>query len=385
MENAASKIDTTAPRVLVVTKPLVPPWRDGTKVLVRELVETAGHTRFVIPIPKGTPPPWNHVETWTPFGRTNGTGLKGKALLFGNLLRKPATDIIHFFFAPNPASSLAGRLAVTNSSQPTVQTVCSVPKSLKGLKWLTFSDHLVVLSQFTRKLFERAGIPSERITVIHPGIRPMDRAPAPRLAEIRRRFGLDSGPSILFAGDYDFSDAARIMLEAAVILARKRSDLRVIFTVRLKTEASMHMEQRLKAKVAREGLTGRISFYNEVDDFHGLLEAVDLSLLPAETTYAKTDFPYVLLESMALGTPVIVADDGPLPELVAKGGGLTVPTGDPQALALTADDLLSDRKRLERLGSEARSVVARHFSAETMVARYEALYKSLADTQRGRR
>ncbi len=378
MNQSRNSRNNTAPRVLVVTKPLVPPWRDGTKVLVRDLVGAARHTRFVVPVPKGHAAPWDHVETWAPFGATNGTGLRSRVELFAHLLRSPEADLVHFFFSPNPASSAVGRLVTTYRKRPTIQTVCSIPKTTKGLRWLVFSDHLVVLSRFSRSIFENAGIEPNRITVIHPGIHAVEPTSQSRLVEVRRKFRIDNNPTLLFAGDYDFSQAARTTLEAAISLARTHRDLRVLFTVRLKTEASAHMEQRLKARVAREGLAGRFSFYNEVEDFLDLLEAVDICLLPAETTYAKTDFPYVLLESMARVTPVIVGDAGPLRELVAHGGGVAVPPQDPQALAMAIEDLLSHRDRLTALGLEARQAVEEHFSAEQMVRQYEELYARLA-------
>lgn len=57
--------------------------------------------------------------------------------------------------------------------------------------------------------------------------------------------------------------------------------------------------------------------------------SADLFVFPSATD----TFGNVLLEAMASGVPVIGADVGPTRELLAPGGGITVPAGSAQALA----------------------------------------------------
>ncbi len=81
-------------------------------------------------------------------------------------------------------------------------------------------------------------------------------------------------------------------------------------------------------------------------------------------------------EAMTLGTPVIVRDLGPLPELVDGGGGL-VAAGPPEltgAMQLLADD----PAEAVRLGHEARGVAAERFSETTFLVRYFGLVASAA-------
>ena len=61
-----------------------------------------------------------------------------------------------------------------------------------------------------------------------------------------------------------------------------------------------------------------------------LFRAADASLLPS----AWENFPHTVVESLAVGCPVIATAVGGVPEVVRDGeNGLLVPSGDPVALA----------------------------------------------------
>ena len=72
-----------------------------------------------------------------------------------------------------------------------------------------------------------------------------------------------------------------------------------------------------------------------------LYASADLFIFPSATD----TFGNVLLEAMASGLPVIGADVGPTRELLAAGGGITVPRGDPHALAVAIAGLAADPAR----------------------------------------
>jgi glycosyltransferase involved in cell wall biosynthesis len=52
---------------------------------------------------------------------------------------------------------------------------------------------------------------------------------------------------------------------------------------------------------------------------------------------------------MASGLPVIAADVGPTRELLAGGGGITIPPGDPDALVAAIQSLAADPARRREL------------------------------------
>lgn len=392
----------------MVSKPLVPPWDDGTKTLVRELVAHGRRFSYRVPVPAGSEgrAQWESTRPWPVYPEGSGTKAPRtaeKLRLMAHLLISRRAAVRHFFFAPNPVSSGASRFIRWARSGPVVQTVCSAPKSFAGAAGLLFGDRVVVLSEHTRRGFVDAGIPAERLRLIHPGVSVPEEPSEARKARTRLRYGLGEDMVVLYAGDYDFSQAARTTLDAAVRVCRQRDDVRFLFAGRIKNQRSADLEQRLKAVVALDGLTERVTFHNLMDDFTDVLGAVDLCVLPAESVYAKVDLPLTLLEAMARKTPVVVADAGPLPELLVDaagspageagaadepdrvGPGAKVEPLDPSKLADTLLELTGVPARLKKMGEAARRAAKKHFSAEAMAAAHEDLYEELIEeTESGR-
>lgn len=75
--------------------------------------------------------------------------------------------------------------------------------------------------------------------------------------------------------------------------------------------------------------------------------SADIFVFPSATD----TFGNVLLEAMASGLPVIGADVGPTREILAQGGGLTVPPRDARALATAVERLAADPARRATLAA----------------------------------
>ncbi len=366
------------PDILLVSKPIVPPWNDSGKNLVRDLAAHAGHYQYrVLATPGTTPPGPNAIAEplYSNAGRF-APAVANQLAVVRRLLMGKRAPLTHFFFAPNPLTSTVMRLlkpALMGSA--TVHTVTSRPKSYDGVKWLLFADKVVVLSKHTASMFRNAGV--EDIIVIPPSVPITPRIEPERKSAILSTLNLpEDKPLVLFAGDYSFGTAHHRMLQALPrILAD--TDCHMVFAVRTKTEESRGQEESIKQTVSAAGWDNRVSFHNEIDDMEALAAAVTLNVLPADTLYAKMDFPLVLLESMREEVPVVVSDHGPLPELVEGGGGMVAPLETSGALEERVCELLqSPDKRLE-MGKLARQTVLQRFHPKVMAMAYELLYDEL--------
>ena len=87
-------------------------------------------------------------------------------------------------------------------------------------------------------------------------------------------------------------------------------------------------------------------------------------------------FGSVILDALALGTPVIGTSVGGIPDALARGGGVLVPANDPAALAQAVERLVSDPVYRNRLSAEGRKA-AQSFDLGPMVNRVAALYRSV--------
>ena len=90
----------------------------------------------------------------------------------------------------------------------------------------------------------------------------------------------------------------------------------------------------------------------------------------------KEGLPVSILEGMATGLPVVATTVGEVPRLIRGGEtGLLVPPDEPLLLARAIAELLVDRQYRERLGSAAKTLIEREFSAERMAAGYLRVYE----------
>lgn len=365
--------------VLFVSKPVVPPWNDSSKNLVRDLA--SGLSRYQ-PVVLG-----RRGGADLGFGRTEmlypaeaggfAPALVDNARVLARLLGGRSADLWHFFFAPNPKSSLAGKLARGVRRVPSVHTICSAPLEGVALQSVLFADRNVVLSRHTHRRFLEEGFPAERLRRIPPAITPLDPLEANERDEARHALGLDPDSCLItYPGDLEFGGGAERILEAFGDIAR--SGLQLAMACRVKTPAAREVEAELRARVSSMGLESSVRWIGETPLIHALLGASDVVALPSANLYAKMDYPLVLLEAMSMERPVLVAS-GTAAEELAEGDGALAVEPSREALGEALAELVGSEEVRIRLGRAGRVSVLERYTAATMAAAYEALYDELSD------
>lgn len=147
-------------------------------------------------------------------------------------------------------------------------------------------------------------------------------------------------------------------------------------------EADAEYAAGLRASAATLGVADSVSFAGPSGDVPARIRAADVVLVPAgEVT------PLVLMEAMALGTPVVAARMGSIPAVVADGeSGLLVPPGDAEAMADAIRAIAGDPELATRLIRGGRRTVRERFDERASHARLEAeLMRLAADRTRSPR
>jgi len=337
--------------VLFVSKPVVPPWNDSSKNLVRDIA--------------------GHLERHEPILAKSA----GRMAIFEKLLLGRSPEVWHFFFAPNLRSSSAARLARAVRRVPSVHTVCSLPAEGVATRMLLFADRTVALSRFAYDRFIREGVSESALRLIPPCV-PALAAPSDReRTELRNKHGLPNGvPVWIYPGDVEFGDGAQIALEG--FATANRRDAILLMACRRKTPAADGALSRLHAQAKGWGIDRRVLWPGDTVHIQDLLALSDFVLMVNRTAYAKMDYPMVALEAMCLERPVLVAEGTPSAELAEMGGAFAIePSAD--ALAEAIETLSSDDARRKALGAKAHTLVTSKFSPREVAAAYELLYEEV--------
>jgi glycosyltransferase involved in cell wall biosynthesis len=370
------------PSVLMISKPVAPPWNDSSKNLVKDLALAGSDFSYNVLTPHDEPLQGVGIESEGiyPGGGAHTPALKQNLRVLGRLLRKDRSSLTHFFFAPNAKTSAAARATLFVRPRLTVQTICSTPKSFDKIHRLLFAERLVTLSRHTRDLLVGAGIAPPRIRSIAPGIQMPERPSGEKRQHLRQKFDLPQDHRVvIFPGDYQFSSAAQTVADATPLLVDKPTT--VIFACRIKQEASKVIEKEIDASLRQMGVRSSVKMLNQVDDILDLLGACDICVLPAESLYAKMDIPLVLIEALALGLPIVVANVPPLNEVLVAEVGRAVPPKDPQALAAAIDALTSmHTEAAQQFSAHCIETARTHFDISTVSRQHEALYTEMLET-----
>lgn len=364
--------------VLLVSKPVAPPWNDSSKNLVRDLAthleRHRGHVLSHAGVGDSLGP--SIVETVYPSKPSGfAPGLMQNLPVLKRLVAGPKLDLWHFFFAPNPRTSNISRRVSGWRNMRTLQTVCSEPRADLDPRPLLFADRVIVLSKRTEKRLIEALVPRERVVRISPSVPALELRSAEQRRETRKQFGIPEGvPLITYPGDFEFGTGAELALEAFSRIPQTLG-AHFAFACRVKTERALSVAERLKANVEALGLTSRVSFVGEIRNIYDFLAASDVVTLPATTTYAKMDLPLVLLEAMLLERPVVVTYGTAMEELGEAGA--VVCGADQEALTAELTKLVEDRQAALTLGRQGRTQVLAEFSAQKMAQAYERVYDEL--------
>jgi phosphatidylinositol alpha-1,6-mannosyltransferase len=348
-----------SPRVLFVSKPIAPPFHDGTKCLVRDV---ASELRDFEPVVLTTragrallPP---RVTGRAVYGQSGAfaPALLDNARAALGLLLGPRDDLWHFVFAPNPRTGQVARALRAVRRLPIVQTVASPPRRFEGLSRLLFGDEVVVQSRATEAALvsaaTREGFTLPPVSVLPPPV-PALTQPSPEAIQAARA-QLELSPEdrvVLYPGDLEVSSGAEVTRRLVEPLTAQHPNVVVVFAYRNKTPTAA-----VRAAELRRALSGaRVRITDQVRSMHALLAASEIVIFPVDDLWGKVDQPIVLLEALALGIPCLVLDQGPLRDVV---GAAKVASIESAAWLDETSALLTSRERRAEVVAQGRAAAS---------------------------
>jgi glycosyltransferase involved in cell wall biosynthesis len=155
------------------------------------------------------------------------------------------------------------------------------------------------------------------------------------------------------------------LLEAAALIRQSRPQVRI----RIIGDGPLRSQLEAKARALR--VDDIVEFLGARSDVPAQLRQFDLFALPS----LWEGLPYVLLEAMATGIPVVATDVDGVREVVGdRAEGILVPPRDSRALATAIIDLAADPARRAELGARGAQAVRQRFSLDAMIAQTLDVY-----------
>jgi phosphatidylinositol alpha-1,6-mannosyltransferase len=363
--------------VLFVSKPIAPPWNDGSKNLVRDVARNLVRARPTVLTTEGAPS-LGETVAMEPIYATAGRfapGLAQNARVVRRLLGGDAHDVWHFVFAPNPASSTVARVTsrarrLVGWKGRVVQTIASAPRSFDGVSQWIFGDAVVVVSEWMRGRLLGAGVKQE-VRVVQPCAEAPAAPSEERKRAVRGALDLGDAPVVLYPGDYEVSRGAGTVARAVGAIVRKVPGAIVVFACRAKTPKSAEARAAVEKDLRAAGFLDRTRHAGDVSDMPALLAASSVVAFPVDDLYGKVDIPLVLLEALALGIPVVAARGGPLEALATAR---FVDPEDDAALAADLTRFLLDPGLARDAAAQGASLFAARFTPRAAAAAYDDLY-----------
>jgi glycosyltransferase involved in cell wall biosynthesis len=239
--------------------------------------------------------------------------------------------------------------------------------------WTRSADTVYCISGATAGVFRRRGH-RDKVEVLYNPVDLTAFGSAMTSPEIRAALGGRPGqPLVGTVGRLHPRKDLETFIRAAAIVARATPDARFTIVGAAEVDLELDYQERLSRLVTELDLGGRLTFAGARRDMPAVMRELDVFVL----TSRHEGFGRVVAEAMAAARPVVVTDEGALPELVGGGSdGLCAAAGDAEGFARQILRLLGDRAEAATLGARA-AQAARRFDANDIAERVWTRYQEL--------
>jgi glycosyltransferase involved in cell wall biosynthesis len=278
----------------------------------------------------------------------HGHGAKGGAQgrIIGTLMRRRRSKVTRIY-TPHGGSLHFDRTTLSGRVYLTAE------------RWLAGrTDGFIFVSEFEREAFlTKVGPTDKPMAIVHNGLRPDEFAPIAHGSGTR---------DFLFLGELRDLKGPDVFIGALALLRHRHGKAPTAVIV-----GSGPDEQKYRAVVTELGLADTTAF---------------LSARPARQAFglAKTivvpsraeSLPYVVLEAIAAGMPMVASRVGGIPEIVGRDGSQLVPPGDPAALADALDRVIESPGAALATAAALNIRLRSLFTVDEMAAGVERLYRA---------
>ncbi|MFL6725435.1 MAG: glycosyltransferase [Sphingomicrobium sp.] len=309
------------------------------------------------------------------LGLRRGSDIPRVLWRLGMALRRLRPDVVHgWMYHANLFAGLTAlvagrprviwgiRASTLDDSMGVAATTLRL-RRYSALASMRLPDVIVYVAEAARRAHEAIGYDAAKAVVIPNGY------PPPPVRTGSARPASEAPIVIGSVGRFNAAKDPKAFVEAAARVAAVRPNVRFLMIGR-----GFSLDNReLVAWISAHGLEDRFSLRGEQKEVYDYLASMDIFCLHSVTEA----FPNVVAEAMNAAVPCVVTDVGDA-ALLLGDAGLVVPPRDPEALAGALIRMVDAGPHARHAdGQRGRERIARHFSLDAVVRRYEELYLGL--------
>jgi glycosyltransferase involved in cell wall biosynthesis len=216
-----------------------------------------------------------------------------------------------------------------------------------------------------RDLIEECPAAKAKTHTVYNGVDPSAFPSRPDRQKVRQELEITQGQVLVTVARLTEQKGHRYLVQALPCLLETWPQLCCLFVGEGELRDALH---RMAIDL---GVERACRFVGVREDIADILAAADVVVLPS----LSEGFPFVLLEALAMGCPVVASRVNGVPELIEDHKtGLLVPAGDSQALSRAIREVLSDPTAASKMGAKGRTVVRERFTVDQMVANTTAIF-----------
>ncbi len=371
-------------KILLVTRPLAPPWDEASKNFAYNLAKKLSSEKKteLHLMTKGvlSELPENIIqENIYTASQNDFTFFQKLRSFWFQWKKKKYFTVIHYFFTPTKLNIFLIKNLLKSSRVKTIQTIATLREdifSIDELKQLIFADLVITYSDYAKNKLNSLGF--KNIKRVYPGIDLNYYFPTLKNQDLIKKFHLNSNDFIFsYPGEYYRLGATDNIIEALPKIFEKIPNGKFIFACRIKNKQDAKKKEEAITKLKEYNILDKVVFSDTFSDMAKLYNISDLVIFPVGNMQGKFDVPLVVIEAMACAKAVIISDIPILKEFSNEKNSVQIEAGNIKELTQSILNLYNNPKKRNELGLSSRIYVERNFDIKNVAIQYAKIYSHL--------
>ncbi len=367
-------------KILLVTRPIAPPWDEASKNFAYNLALNLPEFNFYLLTSGSTLSLPSHIKH-RPIYTSNTLNWLQRARLLKLLTDRKNFDIIHFMLTPTKVNVFAFRKFIKSEGVKTMQTIATLREDLfsdREIKNLIFADAIITYSRQAKNKLESLGI--RNVEQVYPGIDLNLYSSASKDTKLLAAYHLQPDDFIvIYPGEFSrlgaTDDILNMIYQYTSILAE--NNIKIVFACRIKNKEDKKKKEEIEKELKEKKLLNLVRFAETFTTLEKMLNTSDLVIFPVRDMKGKFDVPLAVIEAMACGKPVIISDLPILKEFANKQNSVIIKSGDAEELKNAILDLRQNKEKREIIGKNARKFAEENFDIKKIAEQYKKIYENL--------